>query len=103
MNKKNEISNTMKICKKILKKMPDSRNNDMFLYIKVCEEINPSVLGVPFWYALTNLKEYDLPCIETVSRARRKLQEIYPELAATQNVEEGRIANVQAFKELARV
>lgn len=102
MNKAEELNNTISIVKSILKRFPAARNSDMLLYVKVCEQVNPKVLSQPFWYALTSLKDYNLPCIETVRRTRQKLQAKYPELAADENVEAAREGNIEAFRDFAR-
>ena len=51
------------------------------------------ILNVSFGYGLLSLKDYNLPSFETVSRARRKVQEAYPHLRANANVEAGRMLN----------
>ena len=102
MSKSKEIHTTQNIVKEILETNETARNSDMALYIKVCEKINPLVLSKPFWVVLLSLKEYNLPSIETVGRARRKLQETFPELAGDANVTEQRMLNEEAFKEYAR-
>lgn len=89
-----EIRKTAVLVKDVLEKEPEARNSDMTLYVKVCERVNPAVLCVPFWVALTNLKEYNLPCIETVRRTRQKIQAECPELAST-----ARVASAKAVKE----
>jgi hypothetical protein len=102
MNKAKEILTTQNIVKEILETNKAARNSDMALYIKVCERINPLILSKPFWVVLLSLKEYNLPSIETVGRARRKLQEMFPELAGDADVSAQRMLNEEAFKEYAR-
>ena len=102
MNKLKELHTTQDIVKEVLETNVMARNSDMALYIKVCEKINPLVLSKPFWVVLLSLKEYNLPNIETVGRARRKLQETFPELAGDADVSAQRMLNEEAFKEYAR-
>lgn len=102
MNKAKEIYTTQNIVKEILETNKMARNSDAALYIKVCERINPAVLSKPFWTVLLSLKEYNLPSIETVGRARRKLQEMFPELSGDVDVEAQRLLNEEVFREYAR-
>lgn len=97
MNKANEIYVTHDIVKEILETYELARNSDMALYVKVCEKVNPAVLSKPFWVVLLSLKEYNLPCIETVRRTRQRLQATYPELSGNANVEGQRVINEEAF------
>lgn len=101
MGKMKELVTTQDIVMEILKNEKKARNSDMFLYIKVCQQINPKVLNEPFWFAMMNLKDYNLPCIETVRRTRQKIQADHPELAADSNVEAQRMLNEEDFNEYA--
>jgi hypothetical protein len=102
MHKSKELSNTTKIVKAILMEYEEARNSDMVLYVKVCERMNSTVLKQPFWEAITSLKAYNLPCIESVGRARRKLQREFPELSGNAKVEAQRAENEEIFREYAR-
>ena len=68
------IKQTQKLVKEILEKFPQTRNSDMLLYYYVCLEIDKTILKLPFWLVLLDMKSYGLPPIESVGRARRKLQ-----------------------------
>lgn len=102
MNKAKEIYTTQEIVKEILETNEMARNSDMALYVKVCEKVNPVVLSKPFWVVIMSLKEYNLPCIETVRRTRQKLQATYPELSGNANVEGQRVINEEAFSNYAK-
>ena len=102
MSKSKELYKTQDIVKEILETNETARNSDMALYIKVCEKVNPAVLSKPFWVVLMSLKELNLPHIETVGRARRKMQELHPELAGDAKVEGQRMVNEQVFREYAK-
>jgi len=102
MNKSKELANTTDLVKQILESFPQARNSDMVLYIKVCERMNPAAIKEPFWYVLVNLKEFNLPNIETVRRTRQKIQAENPELAGDDNVEAQRMLNEETFRKYAK-
>lgn len=85
-----------------LENYPATRNNDALLYYRVCEWINSDIIGKPFGYVLTNLKEFELPTYDTIGRCRRKLQAEFPELAANPTVTDFRALKQEEFKEFAR-
>ena len=107
------IKNTAKIVKKILQEQPETRGDDYLLWLKVIEEeTSGDVLGIanlaPISRTLTveeflqTAKKRGVPCFETVSRARRKLQAKYPELRATKPVQEARAEKEVEYIEFAR-
>ena len=79
-----------------------ARNSDTYLYIKVVEEINPNFCKMPFRTVIGNLKDLGLPCIETVGRCRRKLQETHPEFWSDKQVQKYREQNQRDFEDYAR-
>lgn len=90
----------------ILTKYPATRSNDMLLYIKFAEQIDSEyhqkALNRPFEDVLLNLEEYHLPSFGSVGRARRKLQEKYPELRAADKVEHFRAEQEEKYREYSR-
>lgn len=102
MSKIKEIRTTKKLVEEVLYENRMSRNSDMVLYIKVCEKIDAGAMNKPFWYVLSNLKDFNYPNFETVRRTRQHLQRIHPELAADEDVEAQRIVNEQTFRNFAR-
>lgn len=96
------LRNTTKIVKSILETNKQARNSDAYLYIEVCKSINPQVIHKPFVEVLADLKEYNLPSIETVGRCRRKVVESNPHLAGNSEVEAGRELKEAEFREYAR-
>ena len=98
----NELIQTSKLVKEILTESEAARNSDTALYIKVCERLNPSVLWKPFLDVMVARKEFNLPPFETVRRTRQKVQEKFPELAATSKVYEMRSENEKQFRQYAR-
>lgn len=96
------IKETQKLVQQILENVPQTRNSDMLLYYHVCLEIDKTVLKLPFWLVLLDLKQYGLPPIASVGRARRKLQRAFPELRADPKVKEKRTENEAIVKDYAR-
>ena len=97
-----KIKQTHKLVEKILKTVPATRNSDMLLYYHVCLEIDKTVLKLPFWLVLLDLKQYGLPPISSVGRVRRKLQRECPELRGDPKVRKQRTENEAIVKDYAR-
>lgn len=102
MDKAREINDTKSIVKMKLKKYPDARNSDDYLYFMVCKNINSDCIYIPFGIVMANRKSYGLPAFETVRRTRQRLQAEHPELAGCKKVTEGRMENEEVFREFAR-
>ena len=96
MNK--EFKGTKALVKRILTNYPQTRNSDMALYIKVIEALNKNALDKPIVEVLQNLKELGLPCYETVTRTRRKIQEECSELQADDVVQDFRTKREEDFR-----
>ena len=79
---------------RVLREKEETRSNDRKLVIETYK-----VLGVntdlSFSYIFGNS---DLPSTESITRARRKLQTIYPELRAVEEVEVGRALKEEAYR-----
>ena len=103
---KNELINITSLVKNLLEKEESTRNSDSLLYLRVLAifaaklGINLSCISVPVF--LLNSKELQFPSYETVSRARRKMQEKNPELRGDKKVQEKRRENEIEFKAYAR-
>lgn len=93
MKRLKDISNRVK---RILEINEESRNSDNVLYLHLLREIGCEKgldidnMSVPM--LLLHCKDMGLPTLESMGRARRKVQELNPELRAN--------TNVQAMKEL---
>ena len=61
--------------KKILQDYPDTRDDDMILYGTIIAQNTAVSHYTRLLEALHNHKEYNLPSYESVTRARRKVQE----------------------------
>lgn len=60
----------------ILERYPETRESDHRLYIKLAQEVVGINEELPFEYVFINYKKVGLNGFESVSRARRKLQQI---------------------------
>ena len=96
-----ELKNTTMKVRQVLATVPAARNSDNILYLEVVRLIDQHVLRLPLAVVLNNMKEYNLPTIETVGRCRRKLQAKFPELRATTEVQAFRSGLEAEFREWA--
>lgn len=97
-----DLKNITGIVKYLLETKPSTRSSDYELYYHVCKMLNPMALGISFGTVLKNRKDFGLPSIETVGRARRKIVEKHPELSGNDEGEAHRTLNEEAFREYAR-
>ena len=85
---------------------PACRNSDNILYWRVLQTIGSrngidvEKMSVPT--LLLHMREYGLPSIESVGRARRKIQENNPELCANDTVEAYREVLEEEYREYAK-
>ena len=77
----------------ILIDMPYARDSDINLFLAVCEKRRPGSTSRPLAEILLNLREYNIPTIESVGRARRKIQHDNPDLRGTEYVTNLRYEN----------
>ena len=102
MNKRKEIETTERIVKKILIKDKKARNSDNYLYIKVIKYLNNGAEERPFNEVMINLKKMGLPCYETVSRTRRRIQAEHPELWSDATIKRYREEAEKDFEDYSR-
>ena len=101
-----DLKNTTALVKSILEQDKQCRNSDSFLYLKVLsvvgkqKGIDLEKMSVP--YFLLNLHGAGLPPFESVRRARQKIQQHHPELAACERVEDFRAENEAEYRAFAR-
>ena len=100
--KKDEIKNVHKLVVYLLVRYKKARNSDTFLYVKLMKRLNPEASGLSFEYVMEHLKELGLPCYETVSRTRRKVQAEHPELQGDERVRKFREEAEEDFIEYAK-
>ena len=78
------------IVKKVLEEKPYTREDDFALVYEVFKEFLPNIDELSFQDIMLNHKEYGLPYFESVRRTRPKLQNKYPELLPSKEVQEAR-------------
>lgn len=86
----------------VLRTVPETRSNDGLLISEVMLLINPSIKGLKFNFVLENRRGLGLPTLETITRARRKVQRNHPELRADKEVEEARAQLEEEYKDFSR-
>ena len=67
------------VVEQILRQDKYSRNNDIYLILKYITKVYPYEVGKSFEEAMTNVSKKGLS-FESITRARRKIQNKYPEL-----------------------
>ena len=82
--------NLIYIIEGLLRENARARDDDAYLYAKVCNRLNPEAMRVPFVVVISQLKDYGLPGYDTVTRLRRRIQSEHPELRASDQVEDWR-------------
>lgn len=88
--------------KEILTNNIESRGDDFILIAEVYDKLKPEIRGYALDYVLRHHKEYKLPSFSSIVRARRKLQEIYPELEPTKKIKDIRSAEEREYRAFAR-
>ncbi len=97
-----KLKNVESRVKVLLEKYPETRNNDFQLSSKYYWFFMNFDFTKPFFNVLENEKELDLTPFESITRARRKLQEKHKELQAVKEVKEKRKEREKEFKEYAK-
>ena len=88
--------------KTILKKKEDARNDDMVLYLALCNLCLKDAGAIPLAEIMTQHRSLGLPSFESVSRTRRKLQAKHPELAGSRPVQKLRTTGEKAYRKYAK-
>ena len=103
---KEKLKSMEALVKEILKADVRTRNDDDYLYLKVCDcisfEKGCSLALFDSRYFLMNRKKLGYPPFETVRRSRQKMQRTFPELRADKKVADFRKENEKAYREYAR-
>ena len=106
MSKSRELYTTTELVRELLTNEPQTRNSDIFLYLRVLQTIGKQrgvdINNMPVIRFFLHLSQYGFPPFESVRRSRQKLQEHNPELASNSNVEAQRELNEEAFREFVR-
>lgn len=88
--------------KSVLQENEDARNDDMVLYLALCNLYLKDAGAMPLAQILLNHKELGLPSFESVGRTRRKLQEKCPELLGSTRVRRLRAKGEKAYRRYAK-
>ena len=96
-----------KLVKMILEECPETRDDDNLLWLEAIREVaykRDCVYALDWGISsiMRNIRLLGFPSFETVSRARRKLQEQYPELRGRERIQRERAKHEKKFKEYAR-
>lgn len=97
-----ELNRIQYMVYEILRDNEDCRNSDNWLYLEVLEKHDINVLGMSIDNFFRHFSDYDVPRFESVARARRKVQELYPELKSKEPVRTWRKENETAFRNYSR-
>lgn len=95
-----KIHKVSEVVEKVLRSVPSSRDDDFLLYAHVLNAYGYSK-NTTFWELRSLVINKVVPSMECVGRCRRKMQEIYPELAAIAPVEAGRRAQIPEYRNYA--
>ena len=86
----------------VLQENEDARNDDMVLYLALCNLYLKDAGTIPLAEIMTQHKELGLPSFESVGRTRRKLQEKHPELLGSTRVRRLRAKGEKAYRRYAK-
>ena len=86
----------------ILEKDEEARNDDMTLYLAVCNACLKGAGAMPFAEVMSQYRHLGLPSFESVCRTRRRLQEKHPELAGNRPVQKLRARGEKAYRRYAK-
>lgn len=81
----------------VLEQDEDARNDDMTLYLRVCNVYVRNMGAVPFATVMLQYKLFGLPNFESISRIRRKVQKQNPELLGSIRIQKQRAVQEQVF------
>ena len=90
--------------REILIAHPESRDDDMKLYLLICQDSIAETHGranLSFEEVMTNYKELGCPRFESVRRTRQKIQATTPELRCTVSAQKRRNKGIAAYTDYA--
>lgn len=102
----NELKTTAALVQALMEQDPRCRNSDGFLYLRVLfecaakKDVCLDSITIPDF--LLHHHGTDFPVFETVRRARQKIQQRYPDLAACDAVQDFRQENEAAYLSFVR-
>jgi len=98
----NKLYKVEDIVYQVLQEVPETRDDDFVLVAETYNRINPEIKYCNFNEVMLAHKELKLPYFESISRARRRLQNIFEELRPEQEVIEAREEEQLIYREYAR-
>ena len=98
-----KIKRVESLVKSILELDPEARNDDFKLIAEVYYYINTETGKLPFNVVMLAHKELKLPSVESITRARRKLQAEYEYLRPNEIISEIRENEEQEFRRYSRI
>ena len=98
----NKLYKVEDIVYQVLKEVPEARKDDFVLVAEVYNRIQPLINNVSFNRVMLGHKELGLPYFESISRARRRLQNIFEELRPSKEVQDARLEEQLVYMEYAR-
>ena len=96
------LISTKALVKTILENDEQARNSDSFLYFRLLEKIDKTLLAVPVNEFLLTMSAMGVPPFESVRRTRQKIQAECPWLSACDRVKEFRAENEEIYRDFAR-
>ena len=103
---KKRIEDTASIVKLILQDNEEARNSDDVLFANYImfagNKKGEDVSKISILNYLATHNELDIPSFESIARARRKIQELYPELRSSARIEALREVNEAEFREFSK-
>lgn len=91
----------------VLNENEEARNDDMKLYLYVCEKVNPypafdrDIASFTFATVMNHYRELKLPHFESVRRSRAKIQKEIPELRGNRACRHNRKLLEELYREYA--
>ena len=97
-----DLKSVEKKVRAILEKNEDARNDDMVLFLSLCNTCLKDAGALPLAEIMTQYKYLGLPSFESVSRTRRKVQARYPELVGSRSIQKLRSTGEKAYRKYAK-
>lgn len=85
------------LVKSVLEKNKEARKDDFLLVAEVYYSLVPEVANCSFTAVMLAHKEFKLPSIESITRARRKLQAEYEDLRPSEEVQTARLNETKKY------
>jgi len=86
----------------VLNANAEARDNDMKLYLSVCNYCVPDAGNLPLETIMVRHRSLGIPCFESVRRTRQKLQADNPELLGSTRMKKLRQAQEQVYRQYAK-